>query len=107
MNFKIFVKNLSERVLHIAKNEAEKKGYVLNKLMDINETSILNLSCDNVSYIRNLAGTLETGYQTNVLSVKDNDGRDIDFYRFNENVDVLLYNRDTLTIQREEYAATY
>lgn len=107
MNFKIFVKNLNGRILHIAECEAERKGYTLKKSIDMDDASILYISCDELVCIRQLAETLETGYQTTVLSIKDNDGRDIDFRTINETADIRFYNRDTLSIQREEYAYTY
>lgn len=107
MNFKIFVKNLNERILHIAKSEAERKGYILKKSIDMHETSILHLSCDELICVRQLTETLETGYQTTVLSVKDNEGCDIDFRNIIETAHIQLYNRDTLSIQREEYASSY
>lgn len=107
MNFKIFVKNLSERVLHIAKHEADKKGYLLKKLAEVNRISILSISCDSVLYIGSLAKTLETGRKTNVFAVKDSGGNYVDFREMNEDVDIQFYSRETLSIQPEEYAATY
>lgn len=107
MNFKIFVKNLNGRILHIAESEADRKGYILKKSIDMDETSILHLSCNELICVRQLAETLETGYQTTVLSVKDSEGCDIDFRKINEAAYIRFYNRDTLSIQPEEYAATY
>jgi len=107
MNFQIFIRDLSERVLHIAKNEAERKSYTLKKVTEVNKMSILNLSCTSPAYIKSLVETLETGYKTNVISVIDGEGKHIDFHEIDEDLHVPFYNRDTLSMQREEYAATY
>ncbi len=107
MNFRVFVRHLNDRVLHIATQEANKRGFEVKRLVEVNRVNILSVSCDSVKYLPKLVDTLETSRKTSVFAVKDNDGRYVDLNQISRENELFAFNLDALTIQMDELEAAY
>lgn len=78
MIFKLFVKDLGDRVLHIARIESSWKGNYIARIGKVKHITILSILCDDGQYLANLVGTLETDRNTRVIAAKDGSGNYID-----------------------------
>jgi len=107
MYYKIFVKNLSERIFHIAVREADSRDFVLRQTGMVDSTSILVLSCDDVHYLTHLADTLETDSKVQVLAIKDTYDRLIDYKNISHEFGQTFFNRYTLSLDTEPGATIY
>ena len=101
MYYKLFVKNLTERIFHIAIREAEGRDYILRQTGLVGSTTVLMLSCNDPFYLPHLANTLETDSKIEVLAIKDSYDRLIDFRNIPETLEAPFFNRHTLSISRE------
>ncbi len=107
MYYKLFVRNLSERIFHIARREAGSREYLLRQAGLVDSTSILMLGCNDPGYISHLADTLETDSKVQVLAVKDSRDRLVDFRNIPEAPDQPFFNRHTLSLDNESRGTVY
>lgn len=102
MIFKLFVKDLGDRVLHIAMNESSWKGSYITKIGKVRHITILSILCESDRYVANLVGTLETDRKTKVVAIKDGGSRYIDIRDIYSDIGEPIFNRETLCLIEEE-----
>lgn len=107
MIFKVFVQNLSDRLLHIAKQEASHKGYYLKKVIQVDCYTILSICCQDEHYLPNLVDTLETDRHTTVFAIKATGNKYIDFRNISPEIDFSLFSLDALSVDKEEKIPAY
>ncbi len=98
MIFKLFVKDLGDRVLHIAKHESNWKGSYITKVGRVRRVTILSVLCDNNRYLAELVGTLETDRHTKVIAIKDSGSRYIDIAKIYETIEEEIITREMLSL---------
>ncbi len=107
MIFKVFVKHLSDRLLHIAKHEAGHRGYYLKRLIQADDYSVLSIYCSDEHYLPSLVDTLETDRKTRVFAITGAENRHLEFRNISPEPEFSMFHTEPLEIYKEERAAFY
>lgn len=97
MHFKIYTEGSTDRIIHVAQNEARLAQSLLREIDAFANKRILILTCHKMSDLRNMVATLETERLSKVILVEDRNGRKITMTAYNH-IPMPQFDRHSLTL---------